>query len=329
MSQHGTLCSAWDATAAVNAADQGPARRATPPLGELVLLAVAIGAVSTSAPLIRGAAAPALAIAFWRNLISVPVVGAWVALRSGERVGWSVRTTRERRLSRSAGLLLAAHFATWIPSLSYTSVASSVALVATQPVWAAMIAHRRGEHVARGTWVGIGLALLGAMVLTGVDVSISGRALFGDLLALVGGMFAAAYVTVGAEVRRTVSTGSYALACYATAAGTLLVVCVVSRQALWGFSGGTWWAIGGLVLGAQLLGHTLVNRVLRSISPTIVSVAILFEILGASIIARIAFGETPPVGAWPAALLIGAGVVVVVRSDHDASDLVEPGGVIS
>jgi drug/metabolite transporter (DMT)-like permease len=311
------------------AVDPRPRTAATPPAGELLLLGVAVLAVSTSAPLIRGAAAPTLAIAFWRNVLALPAVGGWVLARRDERESWSQRTAPERRLSRISGLLLAAHFATWVPSLSYTSVASSVALVATQPVWAALIAHRRGEHVARGTWVGIGLAFSGAMLLTGVDVSISSRALFGDLLALVGGMFAAAYVTVGADVRRTVSTGGYALACYATAAGVLLVVCVVGRQSLWGYDADTWWAIAGLVLGAQLLGHTLVNRVLRAISPTIVSVAILFEILGATLIARIAFEETPPAGAWPAALLIAAGVVVVVRSDDDASDLVEPGGVIT
>lgn len=302
---------------------------ARPPASELLLLAVAVAAVSTSAPLIRGAAAPTLAIAAWRNVLSVPVLGLWVAGRPAERSGWRARTVAERRLSRASGLLLAAHFATWVPSLSFTTVASSVALVATQPVWAALIARRRGEHVGRGTWVGIALALAGAVLLTGVDLSISTRALFGDLLALVGGMFAAAYVTVGAEVRRTVSTGGYALSCYATAALVLLGVCVVSGQSLWGYDGGTWLAIGGLVVGAQLLGHTLVNRVLRSISPTLVSVAILFEILGATVIARIAFGETPPAGAWPAAVLIAAGVVVVLRADHDAGDLVDPGGVIA
>jgi drug/metabolite transporter (DMT)-like permease len=224
---------------------------------------------------------------------------------------------------------LAAHFATWIPSLSYTSVASSVALVATQPVWAALIARHRGEEIQRRTWMGIGLAMAGTLVLTGVDLSISGEALFGDLLALVGGMLAAAYVTVGADVRRHVSTVSYALACYATAAALLLGLCVVTQQVLTGYDRDTWLAIGGLVLGAQLLGHTLVNFVLRSISPTAVSVAILFEILGATIIARLAFGETPPVGAWPAGLLIVAGVVVVLRSDQDATDLVDPGGVLT
>jgi drug/metabolite transporter (DMT)-like permease len=299
------------------------------PAGDLVLLGVAVVAVSTSAPLIAGAEAPALAIAFWRNALSLPILGLWVLARRGERARWRGRSALDRRRSRLAGALLAAHFAVWIPSLSFTSVASSVALVATQPVWAALIARHRGEVIGRGTWVGIGLALAGTLLLTGVDLSISGRALFGDLLALLGGMLAAAYVTVGAEVRRNVSTLSYALACYATAAVLLLALCVATGQTLSGYDEDTWLAIGGLVIGAQLLGHTLVNLVLRSLSPTAVSVAILFEILGATLIARVAFGETPPVAAWPAGLLIAAGVVAVVRSDQDATDLVDPGGVLT
>jgi len=298
------------------------------PLLDLVLLGVAVLAVSTSAPLIRGAAAPTLAIAFWRNALALPVVGGWVLLRSDERAGWRARTLDERRLSRRSGLLLAAHFATWVPSLSFTSVSSSVALVATQPVWAALIARRRGEDVGRGTFIGIGVAFAGALVLTGVDLSISARALFGDLLALAGGVLAAAYVTVGAEVRQTISTGAYTLSCYGTAALALLAVCVVSGQDLWGYDGGTWLAIAGLVVGAQLLGHTLVNRVLRSISPTIVSVAILFEILGASLLAWWAFDEVPPAAAWPAAALIAAGVVLVLRDSRRPGELVEPSGVV-
>jgi drug/metabolite transporter (DMT)-like permease len=299
------------------------------PAGDLLLLGVAVVAVSTSAPLIAGADAPALAIAFWRNALSLPILAIWLLARREERAGWRARSAADRRRSRLAGAFLAAHFATWIPSLSFTSVASSVALVATQPVWAALIARHRGEQIASRTWIGIGLAMAGTILLTGVDLSISGAALFGDLLALVGGMLAAAYVTVGAEVRRSVSTVSYALACYTTAAILLLTLCVATGQVLSGYDRGTWLAIGGLVLGAQLLGHTLVNYVLRSISPTAVSVAILFEILGATVIAHIAFGETPPAAAWPAGLLIAAGVVAVVRSDQDATELVDPGGVLT
>src|SRR5690606_12781080 len=305
---------------------------------------------------------------------------AWVALRPAERAGWRQRSIDERRLSRRSGLLLAAHFATWIPSLCYTSVASSVPLVATQPVWAALIARRRGEHVGRGTVAGIAVAFAGALALTGVDLTISARALFGDLLALAGGVLAAAYVTVGAQVRQTLSTAAYTLSCYGTAAVALLAVCVVARQDLCGYDGATWLAIAGLVAGPQLLGHTLVNRVRRTIRPTIVSVAILFEILraavlawlffddvppaaawpaparlghtlsirvlrtfiptivsvailfevlGAAVLAWLFFDEVPPAAAWPAAALIATGVVLVVRDNRRPAELVEPSGVVT
>ena len=237
---------------------------------------------------------------------------------------------RDRRLSRLAGLLLAAHFATWIPSLSFTSVASSVALVSTQPVWAALIARHRGERIERGTWWGIAVALAGTVVLTGVDLSVSSRAVGGDLLALAGGMLAAAYFTVGGELRQRVSTVGYALSCYGAASVVLLVVCLVGRQPLTGYDDEAWLAIVALVLGPQLLGHTVANVVLRSISATTVSVAILFEIIGATLIARVAFGETPPAGAWPAAGLILLGVVLVVRSERaDVPELVDPGGLLT
>jgi drug/metabolite transporter (DMT)-like permease len=122
---------------------------------------------------------------------------------------------------------------------------------------------------------------------------------------------------VGAEVRATVSTTTYTTICYATAAVALLAVCLVSGQQLGGYPAGTWWALVGLTAGAQLLGHSVFNKVLRTTSPTIVSVAILFEIAGAALLAQLWFGETPPLVAVPAAGLIAAGVVVVVRSGRE------------
>jgi drug/metabolite transporter (DMT)-like permease len=277
------------------------------PRGDLGLLGVAVLAVSTSGPLIRYAAAPALAVAMWRNVLALPVL-APSALRAPRP------TAQELRLVALSGAFLAAHFATWIPSLSYTTVASSVALVATQPVWAALIARARGEHVHREVWIGIGVALVGVLVLSGVDLSISARALFGDLLALVGGALAAAYVSVGSHVRRSVGTAVYTTGSYGVASVLLLAACVVSGRQLVGYETGTWLAILALVVGPQLLGHTLVNTVLRSISATAVSVAILFEVVGATVLAALWFGETPPLAAVPAGLLIFSGVIVVIRA---------------
>jgi drug/metabolite transporter (DMT)-like permease len=289
-----------------------------PPPGDLALLGLAVVAVSTSAPLVRVADAPTLAIAFWRNALALPVLALLVWLHGrGLRRGRGLSLDgRERRLSIIAGLFLGAHFATWIPSLSFTSVASSVALVSTQPVWAALIARARGEDVPAGAWWGIGIAVAGVVVLTGVDLSVEPRALFGDVLALIGGVLAAAYVTVGADVRRTVPTSVYALVCYGVAAGGLLAVCLAGRQPLAGsdYDTTTWLALLAMVVGPQLLGHTLVNRVLGTTSPTLVSVAILFEIVGAALLAWLAFDEVPPASAIPAAILIGVGVVLVVRA---------------
>ena len=284
-----------------------PVDTADPHRFDLALLGVAVLAVSFSAPLIRFAAAPALAVAMWRNLLAVPAT--FVVARRG-----SLPDRRERRLIALSGVLLAAHFAAWIPSISFTSVASSVALVATQPVWAALLAGWRGEPVDRHVWLGIAVAFAGVLVLSGVDLSLSTRAAFGDLLALAGGMLAAAYVTVGSQVRRTVDTAVYTTGCYGTAAILLLAACVFSGRAVLGYRAATWLAILALVAGPQLLGHTVFNRVLRSISPTTVSVAILFEVVGASIIAAIWFHETPPPAAAPAAVLIIVGVVLVIRS---------------
>lgn len=285
-----------------------------PPHADLALLALAVAAVSTSAPLIREAAVPALAIAFWRNALAAGALSPGLAFRRRELAQLG---RGERSKSIAAGVLLAAHFATWIPSLSYTTVASSVALVCTQPVWAAALARARHEAVPRRVWTGIALALAGVILLTGVDLTFSSRALLGDGLALAGGMLAAAYVTVGADVRRTVSTTVYTGLCYATAAGVLLFACLAGGQALAGYSARSWACIAAVTIGPQFLGHSVFNRVLRTTSPTVVSVAVLFEIVGATLLAAWWFGERPHAAALPAAGLIVAGVIVVARSTRE------------
>lgn len=287
---------------------------ARPPSRDIGLMVVGIAAVSTSAPLIAATAAPALAISFWRNALAVTAIGpyAWWRHR-GELAGIG---RRELGLSVVAGLLLAAHFATWVPSLRYTSVASSTALVATQPVWTALLARRFGQHVPRRAWLGMGVAFLGVLVLSGVDLSLSGRALVGDVLALAGGLFAALYVSAGSVARRSLSTTSYTLVCYSCCGVVLLVVCLVGRQDLGGYSANTWLKLVALTAGAQLLGHSVFNIVLRSTSPTVVSLALLFEMPGAALIAAVWLGQRPPWGVLPAAALLLTGVAVVIRSDR-------------
>lgn len=279
---------------------------------DTALLSVAIVAVSTSGPLIAATAAPALAIAFWRNAMAAGVLLPVVLTRCRAELAGLDR--RERRLALLAGLLLALHFATWIPSLGYTSVASATALVATQPVWAALLSRVRGVPVRGAVWVGIAVAMSGVLLLTGVDLQLSGRALVGDALALAGGAFAAAYVVAGSEVRRSVSTTTYTFLCYSTTALLLLVACVVGRQALAGYEADDWLKLVALTAGAQLLGHSMFNRVLRSVSATVVSLAVLLEIPGAALIAFLFLDQTPPLLALPAGLLLLTGLALVVRA---------------
>jgi drug/metabolite transporter (DMT)-like permease len=206
------------------------------------------------------------------------------------------------------------HFATWVPSLTYTSVASATALVATQPVWAALISRVQGFDVGRAMWVGIGVAVLGAALLTGADIHVSGRALVGDLLAVAGGASAALYMSAGSEVRRSVSTTTYTAVCYSATAVMLLVVCIVGRQSLTGYDGETWLKLLAITAGAQLIGHSLFNVVLRTTSPTVVSLTLLLEIPGAALIAAVFLDQRPPWLAVPAAMLLIAGLALVIRA---------------
>ena len=283
-----------------------------PPPRDAAMIAVAVAAASTAGPLIAAAAAPALAIAAWRNLMAgavlVPVtlLTRRAELRSLDRRGWV--------LSGLAGVFLALHFITWVPSVTLTSVASSTALVVTQPVWAALLARAAGRSVGRAMWVGILVAVAGAVLVTGADLTLSARAVAGDLLAVLGGIFAAAYVTAGAAVRTRLSTTTYTTVCYSTCALLLAAVCLLAGQPLTGYSGDTWVKLAVLTAGAQLLGHSLINVVLRSTSPTVVSLALLFEAPGAAVIAAVWLDQLPPVTAVPGLLVLLAGLAIVVRA---------------
>jgi drug/metabolite transporter (DMT)-like permease len=281
---------------------------------DLAVLGVASLAVSTSGPMISALAAPALAIAFWRNVFGAGVTAVAVFGRASARAELADLTGRQIRVVVLAGVLLAAHFACWTPSLHYTTVASATALVCTQPVWTALGARFVGRAVSGRAWMGIGLSCLGVALLTGADLSVSGHALTGDLLALVAGALAAAYTTAGEVARRSVSTGVYTSLCYGTCAAVLLVAAVLGRVRLTGFDSTTWLRLLALTATAQLLGHTLFNRVVGRVGATVVATAILLEVPGAAAIAAVFLGQTPPATVVPAAVLLILGVLVVVQA---------------
>ncbi|MFG3283091.1 DMT family transporter [Streptomyces sp. NPDC048111] len=294
-----------------------PAPTATAaPRVDVVLLAVAIAGVSLSAPLIAATAAPALAIAFWRNALAVGALTpvAWLRHRTRLRA----LTRREVALTIGAGALLALHFGLWLPSLSMTSVASSTALSTTTPIWATIALRLRGHRPPALVWTGTLTACVGVVLLTGVDLSLSPTALAGDALALGGGLAAAGYVLLGAEARKSVDTVPYTYLCYATAAIGLLAACLVSGAQLASYDAGAWLKLAVLTLTAQLIGHSLLNRVVASLGPSVTSTAILLETPGAAVIAALWLGQQPPALAYPALAVILVGLALVVRAGRRA-----------
>ncbi|WP_420824768.1 DMT family transporter [Streptomyces spiramenti] len=283
---------------------------------DLLLLAVAVAGISLSGPLVAATAAPALAIAFWRNAMAAASLTPVVLLRRTLRAELASLGRRRLLLSAAAGATLAAHFALWLPSLSMTSVASSVALVTTTPIWITVLLWLRGHRPDRRTWVGTGVAFAGVVLLTGVDLSVSARALAGDALALAGGLAAAVYMLIGNEVRRTTSTTSYTFVCYSVTAGLLLVLCLAAGTDLSGYSAETWLKLLLLTATAQLLGHSLLNRVVRGLGPSVTSTAILLEAPGAALIAAVWLGQTPPWPAYPALGVILLGLALVIRAER-------------
>jgi len=295
----------------VGAARQQDAENlAAPPRRDALLLAVAIAGVSFSGPLMAATVAPAFAIAFWRNAMGAGFAVSAVAVRRPrERIG-----ARGWALAALAGVALAVHFGTWVPSLTMTSVASATALVCAQPIFAGLIALFLGRTLSRIAWTGIAVATLGTALIAGADLGVSVRALAGDSLALAGGLAAAVYVTIGGAARARMSTAAYTAICYATCAVLLLAASVIGGVHLTGFSGNAWLKIALVTVCAQLLGHTLINVALHTTSPTVVSLALLLETPGAALVAYVWLHQRPPLSAAPGLVLLLAGLVLVVRS---------------
>jgi drug/metabolite transporter (DMT)-like permease len=179
-------------------------------------------------------------------------------------------------------------------------------------------------RLSAGIWWGLVIAVLGVALIAGVDVTVSLRALAGDGLALLGAICAGGYVLAGARARQRLSTSAYAVVCYSVCAAAIAVSAAVVGAPLGGFAGREWLLIAAITFCAQLLGHTLLNRVLSSVGPTMVSLVILLEVPGALVFALVLLGQVPPLLALPGVALVVSGVALVVRASHP-STLVEPG----
>jgi len=207
----------------------------------------------------------------------------------------------------ASGLLLAAHFWSWIASLRFTTVASSVVRVSLKPIFVwALAAVWLHEHPSRREGWGIAVAVVGATLIGIGDARLSLGALGGDLLALAGALTAAGYYVIGRRVRATVGVWTYATVVYAVAAVTLAAVGLLRHVPLIGFAGRDWAVFGALAAGPMLVGHTGMNYALKHYRATTVNVAALGEPVGATLIAWLALHEVPG-----GLALVGAAVVLM------------------
>jgi drug/metabolite transporter (DMT)-like permease len=319
---------------AVAAGGVAPSNR---PPRALVATGIAVGivAISTSPILVRVAHVPALALAFWRCLAGALLLAPF-ALRWARRAAlWAARggpraagprgpdsrlaavSRRDLGLLVLSGACLALHFSLWNASLARTTIASSTVLVACSPLFVGLLSGPLlGEPPSRLGWAGIGLTIAGAAVIAMGDagaVDLGPRALLGDAMAFGGAAAIGGYFLIGRSVRRRLPASAYAASVYGVAAALLLPACLLSGAALVGYPGRSWLAIGGVVAGPQLLGHTVFNALLATLTADTVAVIGLTEPVGATLLAWLVFQELPTAWFWPGAVVVLAGVWLVLR----------------
>lgn len=276
-----------------------------------VALVVGVFAITWAAVLIRWAAAPTLTIAFYRLAFAGLILIVWCGLsrapfwRAWRGVDWLT--------GLGSALLLALHFAFWIASLNYTSVAASAVLVSTQPVFVALLGWIvLKERPGRRAWLGILLALAGSIIIAGNDLATNRRALVGDALAVMGAVWISGYYVIARYLRKTKDLVPYVTVIYLMAAVWLALAVLSKGDPLVGFSISTWGAILLLALVPTIIGHSAMNYALRYLRAYEVNVAILAEPIGATLLAALLLAEFPVSGTIWGGLVVLAGILLTL-----------------
>ncbi len=300
------------------------------------LLAVAVLASSLAAIFIRLADAPGVVVAAYRMVLAALVMLPWT-IRSLRKTALRGRALG---LTLLAGVLLAAHFATWITSLSYTSVAAAVTLGSTTPLWVALLSWLLLSRVPTLTiLLGVLLAMAGGAVIGFGDLASGSAPLVGDALALAGAVFLASYLLLGRSVQLSgVGLGAYVGVAYGVSALVLLPLpWLLGLPYLVGYGATTFLWIVLLALVPQLVGHTSINYLMKHIDPTVVTTVALLEPVGASLLALLVFAEVPTALTVLGALVLLSGMTLTVwgrrimqrKSNRDDAppDLLERGRI--
>jgi len=294
----------------MNAGERINQHTAMPARPDLIRLGLGIIGIGTSGPLIAMSTMPVLTLIFWRNLGGSLVTLPFALRHQRDRAGvkWAL----------IAGVVLALHFVGFFLAMRMTTVAAGTALVALQPIFAALFVKLSGGHIPSKAWLGMIVSFAGVLVVVGVDLQISFKSFLGDLAALISAALAAAYMIAGSKAQRTLETTTYTTICYFICSMTALPMALIAGNEIFSFAAKEWWILLGLILGAQLLGHSMFNSALKRVSPAVVSLIVFFEVPVSAVLAAWWLDQTPPAGIIPGIALILIGCILVVTRTRGA-----------
>ncbi|EPD50495.1 hypothetical protein HMPREF1210_02464 [Paenisporosarcina sp. HGH0030] len=282
-----------------------------PTIHPLIPIAVGVLAVALSAIFVKLANADAGVIAFYRMLFSVLIMAPIFFWKYTSEI--KQLTKRDWTFSLVAGIFLAFHFILWFESLNYTSVASSTVLVTLQPIFAfAGTYFFFKERLSLKTIVSGVIALGGSILISWGDFRISGSALYGDVLALIACALVTAYLLFGQDVRQRLSLVTYTFVVYGISTITLFFYVLIKGESFGPYPADDWLWFILLAIVPNLLGHTLFNWSLKYVSTNVISIAILFEPVGAAILAFYIFDEYLITTQIIGGIIVIAGIVLFV-----------------
>ncbi|WP_027365305.1 DMT family transporter [Desulfotruncus alcoholivorax] len=285
-----------------------------PKINPYLAVITGVVAVSFGSILAKAADAPSLVIAFYRigltvlMLAPVTLATGWAELRSMKR--------RDVVMACLSGFMLALHFAAWITSLNYTTIASSTVLVNMHPLFVITGGYLfYKEKISPSGLVGAALALAGCLVIGVSDFRIGGQALYGDILAVIGAITVSGYMLVGRGLRNHLSLLPYIVIVYSVSAAALLLAVLAYGLPLSNYTPNTWLMFFLAALIPTIMGHTVFNWAFRYVKGAVVSVSILGEPVGATMLAYFIFAQVPTLSQLAGGLIIIAGLVIFIQSN--------------
>ncbi|WP_410982525.1 DMT family transporter [Bacillus cereus] len=276
------------------------------PILSYAILFFGVFALSTSAIFVKLADAPAAISAFYRLFFATIMLVPFLLISKKNRNELCSLSKKQWGLGLLSGLFLAAHYVLWFESLHYTSVASSTVIVTLQPLFSMIGGYFLfKERFSKGAVLGCLIAIAGSIVIGWQDFQISGKALFGDILAFIAAGIITAYFFVGQHVRKKLSLVPYSVISYGSSSLFLGIFAFSQKTSFFNYSTQTWWSFIGLALIATILGQTIFNWLLKWLSTSVISMSILGETIGTCILAYYILDEV-------ISLQQGIGIVLIL-----------------